>query len=356
MGVCSISDDARRKSFHVKIRSNLININNKYIFQKIFDNITKLKTLKIIKYNKKIQKRLNINIKDYKEYPELYSPIEIEIKPADSEYDTFINIPKEDELYYHIYFNNNKEEIKRNKIEKKDNVKIIKIIIDNQVKSFSGLFEYCYIKYINFKKFYRNNIFDMSYMFTRCYSLKEINLSNFNTNNVTNMEYLFFGCYSLKELNLSNFNTNNVTDMNHMFYGCYSLKKINLSNFNTNNVIGMNHMFFGCSSLKELNLYNFNTNNVTNMHGMFFGCSSLKELNLSNFNTSKVTDMFIMFYECSSLKQINLHNFNIKNVTNINSMFYGCSDKLIKNIKAQMKNIKNEAFLDHLEPDARFLL
>ena len=150
-------------------------------------------------------------------------------------------------MYYHIYFNNI-EEIKRNKIEKKDNVKIIKIIIDNQVKSFSGLFEYCYIKYINFKKFYRNNIFDMSYMFTRCYSLKEINLSNFNTNNVTNMEYLFFGCYSLKELNLSNFNTNNVTNMHGMFSRCSSLEELNISNFNTTNVIDMRYMFLGCST------------------------------------------------------------------------------------------------------------
>ena len=99
MGVCSISDDARRKSFHVKIRSNLININNKYIFQKIFDNITKLKTLKIIKYNKKIQKRLNININDYKEYLEIYSPIVIAIKPAKNEYGEFINM-NENEIYY----------------------------------------------------------------------------------------------------------------------------------------------------------------------------------------------------------------------------------------------------------------
>ena len=33
----------------------------------------------IIKCNKKIQNRLNINIKDYKEYSEIYTPIEIEL-------------------------------------------------------------------------------------------------------------------------------------------------------------------------------------------------------------------------------------------------------------------------------------
>ena len=68
----------------------------------------------------------------------------------------------------------------------------IKIIIDYQVKSFKELFSGCYyIESINFKKFYRNNITDMSYMFAGCSSLKELNLNNFNTNNVTNMSDMF---------------------------------------------------------------------------------------------------------------------------------------------------------------------
>ena len=109
----------------------------------------------------------------------------------------------ENEIYYHIYFNDNKEEIKRNYFNKNDNVSKIKIIIDYQVKSFEELFYYCEcIEYINFKKFYRNNINNMGSMFWECSSLKELNLSNFNTNNVTNMEGMFYECSSLKELNL----------------------------------------------------------------------------------------------------------------------------------------------------------
>ena len=70
-----------------------------------------------------------------------------------------------------------------------------KIIIDYQVKSFKGLFPRCEcIESINFKKFYRNNITDMSGMFYKCSSLKELNINNFNTNNVTNMKYMFSGC------------------------------------------------------------------------------------------------------------------------------------------------------------------
>ena len=38
----------------------------------------------------------------------------------------------------------------------------------------------------------------MSYMFSRCSSLKELNLDNFNTNNVTNMRSMFSRCLKLK--------------------------------------------------------------------------------------------------------------------------------------------------------------
>ena len=97
----------------------------------------------------------------------------------------------------------------------------IKIIIDYQDKSFRELFYECKsIKSINFKKFYRNNITNMSWMFSDCSSLKELNLTNFNTNNVNDMSYMFNLCSSLKELKLTNFNTNNVKDMSYMFSNC----------------------------------------------------------------------------------------------------------------------------------------
>ena len=155
----------------------------------------KKKKLEIVKYNKRIQNRLNLDVKDYKEYSETYSSIEIEIIPKKDEY-YFININENDKLYYHIYFNDNKEEIKNKyEIDEQDKVTKIKIIIDYQVKSFKSLFHFCEcIESINFKKFYRNNITDMSLMFAGCSSLKELNLNNFNTNNVTNMCWMFSGC------------------------------------------------------------------------------------------------------------------------------------------------------------------
>ena len=290
-----------------------------FLLKLLFDNLSKKKSFNIIKYNNKIQKRVNINIHDYIKASKIYSSIEVEIRPVMHKYGKFININAEDENFYHIYFNNNKEEIKRNFLNENEQIKIINITIDYQVKSFDYLFKNCeIIESLYFKKFYRHNINKMNGMFYNCLFLKELNLSNINTNNIKNMSYMFYKCSSLKELNLSNFNTNNVIHMGYMFSGCSSLKTLNLSNFNTNHVINMNDMFSFCSSLKELNLSNFNTINVIYMGNMFSCCSSLKELNISNFYINNITHMYYMFHKCSN--------------------------QLIIEIKAQYGNIKEEAF------------
>ena len=70
-----------------------------------------------------------------------------------------------------------KKEIENISLNIDDNVSKISIIIDYQIKSFSGLFYYCWsIESIEFKKFYRNNVTDMSGMFYECSLLKELNL------------------------------------------------------------------------------------------------------------------------------------------------------------------------------------
>ena len=119
------------------------NLKSDYFLQKVFNNLLKRKSLDIIKYNKNIKNRINISIKDYKEYTEIYSPIEIEIKLIHNKSGKFINIKEEDKKYYHIYFNNNKEEIKRYFLISNENVTKLKIIIDYQVKSFKDLFSEC---------------------------------------------------------------------------------------------------------------------------------------------------------------------------------------------------------------------
>ena len=72
------------------------------------------KSLETIRYNKNLQKRINININHYKAYSEKYSSIELDIIPMKGECGDFINIKEEDKKYFHIYFNDNKKkEIER---------------------------------------------------------------------------------------------------------------------------------------------------------------------------------------------------------------------------------------------------
>ena len=198
------------------------NINCKYILELILNNLRKNISLNLIKYNKRIQTKLDITLKDYKRY----AKIEIEAIPAKNKYGKFINIPRgEDETNFRIYFNDSKIKESKRCFYPIDNVKKIKIVITHQVTSLSGLFEdiEC-IESICFKRFYSSNIINMSRMFSWCFSLKEADLTKFNTENVTDMSWMFAGCQSLKKVIFSNFKTNKVKDMRFMFSGCELLK------------------------------------------------------------------------------------------------------------------------------------
>ena len=216
-------------------------LNSDYFLQRVFEHIQKKQSLKIVKLNKNIQKRLGFNINTYREYSETFSSIEIEIKPKENAIGSFINVLNGIENYFHIYFNNDRsKEIKRYQLLKDDKVSKINVIIAHHFVLISGLFNMCEcIESINFKQFNRTNFDSMNRMFSACTELKEINFSNFKTNNIRDMSQMFDGCSSLKEINLSNFNTNNVTNMSGMFGGCSSLRELNVSNFNTNNVTNM---------------------------------------------------------------------------------------------------------------------
>ena len=162
---------------------NYKNIKADFFLEKVFNYLEKKITLKIVKYNKNLKRRINININDYKEYSEKYSSIEIEVMPEIYSNGKFININDENKIYYHIYFDNNKEEIKRKYIENNEKIELIKIIIDHPVKSFENLFADCEcIKSINFKKFCRKDKTNMKRMFCGCFSLKELKLNSFNIN------------------------------------------------------------------------------------------------------------------------------------------------------------------------------
>ena len=238
-----------------KLRGKIENVKSKYILQKIFNNIIKDKTIKIVKYNKNIKNKININIDDYEKY--WREKVEIEIIPAENKYSKFskfINIyDKNKYKYCHIYFNNNyKKQIKRNYLKKGENVTKINIILDKQIQSFCRLFYECRIEYISFKKYYRNNIIVFKEMFGKCAYLKEANISNLNCKNWFWMERMFASCSSFKKVILPHVNSNSKSiDASDMFYYCKSLEEINLAdfiNFNIGCSYNINEMFYQCSN------------------------------------------------------------------------------------------------------------
>ena len=249
----------------------------KYILSQVFNNINQVTKLKIINYNKGLMNTLGIKLRDY---INVYSNIEIEIIPKENLYGRFIYLPnKRTASNYCIYFDEKKVDLIKKEINRNDQVKKIKVVINYRIRSLYQLFLNC-----------------------RC--VKKISFTKFNRNDIINMKELFYGCTSLEEVDLSKVNTDKINSMYCMFYRCELLKELDLSNFNTMNVIDMSYMFHCCSSLEHLNINNFNTSNVTNMTAMFKFCSSLQQLNLSSFNTENVLNMDNMFYECSSLKEL----------------------------------------------------
>ena len=71
-----ISKEEKQGKLKTKNSNNILKkIKSDYFIRKFFECISKRKSLEIIKYNKNIQKRININTNQYKAYSEQYSSI-----------------------------------------------------------------------------------------------------------------------------------------------------------------------------------------------------------------------------------------------------------------------------------------
>ena len=146
------------KNYKFNKSSIFDDIRSKYILQYIFNNLQEDKLLNVIRYNKNIQNKLNKDINDYKELVK----IEIEVFLKENEFPgpstelnkKRISFDKFDIKYFHIYIDNDKEEIKRNYIIYGDKASKIKIKIDNEIKCLNDLFNDCFdiikIKFIKF--------------------------------------------------------------------------------------------------------------------------------------------------------------------------------------------------------------
>ena len=282
------------------------NIRSAYILRIVIKNhLRKKRYYKLAQHNKDLQEKLMINLEDYKEYYKiLYNRTELELIPIsklEPDINYFFIKRKEKKEYYHIYFNDDKNnEINRSYITYKDKVNKITIKLDMELESLAGLFTDCIvIKEIKFTKFNRNDFTDLKELFYGCKFLDKVDITKFKTPNVTNINWMFARCESLKELNILNFDTSNVTEMMCVFSGCYFLKDLKF-NFDTKNVTNMRNMFFKCKSLTKLDVSNFETTNVMNFNDMFYECINLNDLNISNFKLiKKDVQISRMFGRCN---------------------------------------------------------
>ena len=62
----NVSKENNKENESAKPNPIIENIKSRYILSKIYNNMTKKKKIKIVKYNKRIQNRLNLDVKDYK--------------------------------------------------------------------------------------------------------------------------------------------------------------------------------------------------------------------------------------------------------------------------------------------------
>ena len=160
-------------------------IKSVFFIRELFKYIKEDRYLKLINYNKYLQKILGITIDDFIKF---YNKIIIEIIPefkSEKLYNNnFINIPDEDIPYYHILLENDKK-INETYFKKQDNISKILIIIDPEVKQLVSLFEKCEnIKQIKYLKFNRKDITNMERMFLDCKLLTDLDISKLKTDNV----------------------------------------------------------------------------------------------------------------------------------------------------------------------------
>ena len=128
-------------------------IKSLYVLKIIINKIQNKKYLKLFAYNNYLQQKLNISIDTYINY---FYKIEVEIEmlnnrnklSKDDKKNEFIQIIDEkDRQFYHIFINEEKEEIKRNYILKNEIGTKIKVLIDLNVKSISQLFCNCHYRF-----------------------------------------------------------------------------------------------------------------------------------------------------------------------------------------------------------------
>jgi len=189
----------------------------------------------------------------------------------------------------------------------------------------------------------KKDLTDLSYMLTKCYSLKNIEELKFlNTSNVKNFSYMFSESkenesnldnskkqYMLSDINpLKNWNVSKGISFESMFNKYRNLSDIKaLENWDVSNCENFSNMFSSCNSLSNINpLKYWNVSKGKNFSGIFSWCRLLSNIKpLENWNVSNGKRFHDMFLDCDSLSDIKpLEEWNVSNGNDFSEMFKGC--------------------------------
>lgn len=167
-------------------------IQSDFVLCKIFSFIPEFLVLKINKYCKTTQKKLNITKNLYEECLKSI----IEIIPYEDHHYKFINLEENNSNYFHFYYNCIKDDnlFNLDNFDKSRNIDKIIITID---------FEYGHLNLNN--------------LFNECLLINKISFVQFKRNDFSSMKKLFLNCMHLQEVNFYDINTKQVTDMSSIF-------------------------------------------------------------------------------------------------------------------------------------------
>ena len=212
-------------------------IKSVYFKRIMFDHLDIVKKHSIVKYNKSLQKMLNIEKKHYNKLPYIEIVSNYDLEYVNKLESKFINIP--DRFLDRIKFTTeffNKETKMKEKYPKNKKYTVIQHIKTHHSFRFKELFKDIdivkNIKIVRFYSIYGND--NMSSLCENCNNLEDIYISGVNFKKITNMKNTFANCYKLKILNISNFNLNKNANIENMFLNCNNLKQLNINGRNIN--------------------------------------------------------------------------------------------------------------------------
>ena len=360
------------------MNSILNKIKSKDILKELFTFVGEKIELNLLKYNKFLQNRVDLSLKDYEsfkniiifikfdvdyvnelrnEYKELKNKIDnknyeneeqkkkltgdLNSKEQELKKSRFMGLPffnqyREFIKIFYITGQDKSEEAENsafyNFLDESKPIPDIKISIDknaNITDCFSMFANCTTVKEIEFVKFYTKDVTSMRHMFYFCSHLRHLDLTNFDTSNVTTMFGLCKKCHNLETFKISEkFVTSKVTDMQYLFEDCNNIVELDLHYLDTSNIDNFSYMFNQCKKLQKVDISRFNSEKVFELHAMFQGCESLTNVDLSSFKTDNLKSITHMFNDCKNLYDIDLSNFNFDKLDEVENSFTNCPAKI----------------------------